>query len=130
MFILLDVDDFKTINDRFGHAVGDYVITAIADCLRRAFRDTDILFRLGGDEFAVFVPGIEQKEAKYRLIQRLHHEISCISIPEMAGVSVTVSLGISDVGPEGGDSFESLYQRADQEMYENKRKKHNSRLPG
>ncbi len=56
MFILLDIDSFKQINDHFGHVVGDLVITAVADALRRTFRDSDVVFRLGGDEFAVFAP--------------------------------------------------------------------------
>ena len=123
MFILLDIDGFKLINDRFGHDVGDLVITAVADSLRKTFRDSDMVFRLGGDEFAVFAPGIELEESKDRLIERLHAEISRINIPELQGHPVTVSAGTADYGAETGDTYEALYQRADQKMYENKRKK-------
>ena len=124
MFVLLDIDDFKIVNDRFGHAVGDAAIVALANALRKTFRDSDIVFRLGGDEFAVFVPGIEQEDAKHRLIQRLHHEISCISIPEMMDSKITVSVGMSDYSAEKNDTFETLYLRSDQNMYDNKKKKH------
>ena len=125
MFILLDIDGFKLINDRFGHTVGDSVITAVADSLRKTFRDSDVVFRLGGDEFAVFASGIEQEESKNRLIQRLHREIDCISIPELQGHPITVSVGTTDYGGESDDTYEAMYQRADQKMYENKRKKRN-----
>ena len=98
-------------------------IAGRADSLRKTFRDSDVVFRLGGDEFAVFAPGIELEESKDRLIERLHDEISRINIPELQGHPVTVSAGTADYGGEPGDTYEALYQRADQKMYENKRKK-------
>lgn len=58
MFVLLDVDEFKGINDRFGHDVGDKVIIGLAACMTSAFRTTDTLMRLGGDEFIAFAPGM------------------------------------------------------------------------
>lgn len=124
VFILLDIDRFKSINDQFGHIVGDLVITAVADCLRRTFREGDTVFRLGGDEFAVFMPGADDPAVGQRCVRRLAQEISRVTIPEMAGSPVTVSAGIACYTPGSGESFESLYQRADQLMYESKRKKH------
>ncbi|MBR0148285.1 MAG: diguanylate cyclase, partial [Lachnospiraceae bacterium] len=56
MFMLLDVDKFKSINDTYGHAAGDKVLISIAECMRRAFRNNDVMMRLGGDEFAAFAP--------------------------------------------------------------------------
>ena len=123
VFILLDIDKFKLINDRFGHDVGDLVIAAVADSLRKTFRDSDVVFRLGGDGIAVFASGIHQEESKERLIQRLHAEISRINIPELRGHPVTVSAGTGDYGGETEDTYETLYQRADKNMYESKRKK-------
>lgn len=58
----LDCDKFKAINDTYGHAVGDKVIIAIADTLRKSCRDDDVVLRLGEDEFAVFIPGMLDKE--------------------------------------------------------------------
>ena len=124
VFILLDIDCFKSINDRFGHIVGDLVITAVADCLRRTFREGDTVFRLGGDEFAVFMPGSDDPAVGQRCVRRLAQEVSRVSIPEMAGAPVTVSAGIACYHSGSGESFESLYQRADQLMYESKQNKH------
>ena len=59
MFCLLDVDKFKSINDSFGHTVGDKALIEIADCLRRSFTGSDVVMRLGGDEFAVYAVGVE-----------------------------------------------------------------------
>ena len=54
MFCIFDVDNFKLINDNYGHINGDRVLTAVADCMRKASQTGDVLLRLGGDEFAVF----------------------------------------------------------------------------
>lgn len=62
LLCLLDCDKFKSINDTYGHVVGDKVIIAIADTLRKSCRDDDVVLRLGGDEFAVFIPGMLDKE--------------------------------------------------------------------
>ncbi|MBQ6967561.1 MAG: GGDEF domain-containing protein, partial [Lachnospiraceae bacterium] len=62
MFMLLDVDKFKSINDTYGHAAGDKVLISIAECMRRAFRNNDVMMRLGGDEFAAFAPMVYTRE--------------------------------------------------------------------
>ena len=56
MFCLIDCDKFKSINDTYGHSVGDKVIIAVAEKLRKTCRDSDVVLRLGGDEFAIFMP--------------------------------------------------------------------------
>ena len=127
VFILLDIDDFKLVNDNYGHDVGDHVIIAVADSLRETFRDTDIVFRLGGDEFAVFVSEIQTEEQEQRILSRLTDSIDRIAIPEMEGKKVSVSIGTSFYPLNEEDSFEALYQRADKEMYEKKRKKKQAR---
>ena len=58
LLCLIDCDKFKSINDTYGHAVGDKVLIAIAETLQKVCRDKDVIFRLGGDEFAIFMPGI------------------------------------------------------------------------
>lgn len=125
LFLLMDVDDFKSVNDTYGHDVGDLVIIAVADALSNTFREGDIVFRLGGDEYAVFVPGLTDDEAKDNLIGRIRAEIGRIAIPEMDNRPIESSIGASYFLAEEGDTFEDLYQRADHEMYEEKRcKKH------
>ena len=122
-FILLDIDDFKSINDKYGHVVGDLVISAVADCLRQAFDESDIVFRLGGDEFAVFVPGIEYPDAVEKLIRQLHLDVERIRIAELLGNHVSVSIGASVYSSRNNVSFEALYQQADDSMYRDKRRK-------
>ena len=85
------------------------------------------MFRLGGDEYAVFVPGLTDDEAKDNLIGRIRAEIGRIAIPEMDNRPVVSSIGASYFLAEEGDTFEDLYQRADHEMYEEKRRKKHAR---
>lgn len=123
LFMLMDVDDFKGVNDNYGHDVGDLVIVAVADALRNIFRESDIVFRLGGDEYAVFAPGVTDDRSKAALISRLRAEISRISIPELKGRIISSSVGTAYCFADADDSFEELYQQADQEMYEEKKRK-------
>ena len=121
MFCLMDVDSFKSINDSYGHAIGDKVIVAIADCMKKVFRDSDIVFRLGGDEFAVFADGVNDRQVGERIIRRFFACVEQISIPELMDRKITVSLGATFYPAGLADSFEALYQRADEGTYESKK---------
>lgn len=121
MLCILDADKFKSINDSYGHVVGDRVIIKIAEALRKTFRDRDIVMRLGGDEFAVFAVGIvEEKDAKL-CIQRFFESIDAIQIPEMGEKKVSVSLGIVLCLDTDNKSFDDYYQMADRAMYVSKK---------
>ncbi len=121
MFCLMDADKFKSINDNYGHSVGDKVIIAIADALKKTFRDSDVIFRLGGDEFAVFSEGVITEEIGKKIMERFFANISIISIPELNGRKIEISAGASFYPAVKEDSFESLYQRADSGTYESKK---------
>ena len=115
-FIILDVDNFKRINDAFGHLHGDGVLKEVAAVLAGKFRGQDIVARLGGDEFAMLIINIEESVAIKRveeLCKELHRTYS------VGGVDVTISasVGMVEVG-DSGSSFETLYQIADQMLYE------------
>ncbi len=125
MFLLLDVDHFKSVNDQLGHNVGDQVIVAVANCVRATFRGTDVVFRLGGDEFAAFAPSLTGREQAERLVERLFSRVREIHIPALRGRVITVSVGVTFTRPEGVDSFESLYRRSDEGMYRSKQSKGN-----
>ncbi len=122
MFCLMDADKFKSINDNYGHSVGDKVIVAIADSLKKTFRDSDIVFRLGGDEFAVFSEGVVNQEIACRIMERLFANISKIEIPELNGRKIELSVGASFYPATKEDSFEALYKRADSGTYTSKKK--------
>ncbi|WP_395700879.1 GGDEF domain-containing protein [Aquabacterium sp.] len=112
---LLDIDWFKSINDRFGHAVGDKVLQRFAAAAQGVLRATDLLGRWGGEEFLVLLPDtpIEQAPAALeRLRQRLAHEDFGAMAP---GLQVTFSCGLTLCAP--GESIEAATERADQAMY-------------
>ncbi len=123
MFILFDVDHFKSINDNFGHGAGDKVLMAIGECMRKTFREKDIILRLGGDEFAAFTPGIQDKNAGAPVINRLVSGIEKINIPELGGHKICVSVGAAFYYPDDTYSFEELYKHADSCTYISKKTK-------
>lgn len=122
LLCLLDCDKFKSINDTYGHAVGDKVIIAIADTLRKSCRDDDVVLRLGGDEFAVFIPGMLDKERAEAFFDRLFSNIEHIDIAEMNGKHILLSLGACFYDGMDRITFDQLYRRADTAMYDSKKK--------
>lgn len=112
--LLIDIDDFKTVNDRFGHALGDKVLIALAGVLKNFFRNSDILMRLGGDEFCIFIADIADDTAWLeKKCSNLLDQIEALSVE---GIYITCSLGAAK-SPEDGTSFEELYRKADGAMY-------------
>ena len=117
MFCLIDVNKFKSINDSYGHNIGDKALMSIADSLRVTFRDRDIIMRLGGDEFAVFAKGVISRDAARRVIMRFFRAVDNIEIPEMKGDKITVSLGVAFSSDLVRRKFDEIYQMADAVMY-------------
>lgn len=107
--LLLDLDNFKTANDRHGHLFGDNVLKAVADKLRRCTRDSDVVVRVGGDEFLMF---LEYKENLQPLIDRLFASFS----EPYPNFDIRTSMGIS-LAPKDGVEYEELFHRADQALY-------------
>lgn len=117
MFCLLDIDKFKSINDNYGHNVGDKALIAVADCLKRSFRSSDITMRLGGDEFASFAVGIETETQGAECINRFFSEVEKIDIPEIGRGKISVSLGAVLFSNRKADEFDKIYAMADSTMY-------------
>lgn len=111
--VMVDLDNFKQFNDRFGHAVGDAVLVEVADVLRRAKRSTDSVFRWGGDEFVLVLPEV-RPEAAHSAMERIAGLLSQI---EVQGVRLGASVGLASY-PNDGLEPEALMQRADSRMYE------------
>jgi diguanylate cyclase (GGDEF)-like protein len=121
MLCILDVDNFKDINDDYGHNVGDKVIRGIADALKHVFRDEDIIFRLGGDEYALYVMNLNGEEAGREMMDRFFKEIAAMDIPELGDNRICVSAGAVFFKDGDKRSFENLYKLADSGVYESKK---------
>lgn len=124
MFCLFDVDKFKSVNDNYGHTVGDNVLIAIAETMKKTFRSSDVLVRLGGDEFVVFADGIADRETGEKLVKRFLDNINSMEVEGLGDRKISVSLGVLMV-PEPL-SFEVMYSRADSLMYDCKAKPGNA----
>lgn len=122
LLCLIDCDKFKSINDTYGHAVGDKVIIAIAETLQKLCHDKNVAFRLGGDEFAIFMPGIVEQKAAAKLFEILFENIRRIDIEEMQGKSIEISMGTCFYEGTEEVSFDQLYKNADSVMYQSKEK--------
>jgi len=90
--VYIDLDDFKVVNDKFGHAIGDRVLKAVADSIQGQIRSTDFLARLGGDEFALLLTDLGQ-EGAHRIVQRLHQAL-LDKMNMHAWEGVTFSIGV------------------------------------
>ena len=117
--LMIDVDRFKGINDRFGHPAGDRCLVAIAECISHRIRSSDVLFRYGGEEFCVLLPRTGGRGAR-RLAERVRTAVDALRIP--AGeetIHPTVSLGVAAAVP--GDRAAELLAKADAALYRAKR---------
>lgn len=123
-YMILDVDNFKTLNDTLGHQMGDKALQDVADILRHHFREYDILCRLGGDEFLVFVKNIPEK-AIDRNVSSLLKKMELTYEGEGLSVKITVSAGIALVS-DLSMSSEEMYRRADMALYQVKKETKNS----
>lgn len=121
MLAILDADHFKSINDTFGHQVGDEVIIAIANCLKSSFRDADVVMRLGGDEFSLFLSGMSDKALAKQVIDRFIDNIHAIKIPQITDRKIEISIGAAFLDQEKVKDFETLYKKADSGVYESKK---------
>jgi diguanylate cyclase (GGDEF)-like protein len=119
---LIDLDHFKTLNDAFGHEVGDLVLVEIAAEIQSIIRKEDVLIRWGGDEFLLFIPNVS-KEGANRIKDRIDACLHQASSPyEELNVPLGLSLGYA-IYPEQGNSFQHLVQLADKKMYRQKQKR-------
>lgn len=119
--LMLDLDNFKTINDRFGHHVGDAFLQAFASLLQSAVRDGDLLARYGGDEFCIILPEAADTQA-HAVAQRITEMLGNFSMetPDGHKLKATTSIGIA-ISPNHGDNPKDLFLVADNMMYKAKK---------
>jgi diguanylate cyclase (GGDEF)-like protein len=114
--LLVDLDDFKNVNDRFGHGTGDEVLRALSDVFRESLRDVDLAARLGGEEFAVLLPETDYSGAA-GVAERLRASLASLELetPDREQFGVTASFGVA-VYPEA-QSVDELLRTADAALY-------------
>ena len=124
---IIDIDHFKQINDRHGHAVGDEVLTAFATRVRRTVRPTDVVTRMGGEEFAVLLHYVEAKQFRPAIFQRILNAICQRPIQTSAGdINITASIGVCCSSMEEGiNSREAMLKCADDKLYKAKQEGRN-----
>jgi diguanylate cyclase (GGDEF)-like protein len=114
---LLDLDHFKQVNDRYGHAAGDTVLAQVAAHLRAAVRPYDLVGRWGGEEFLLLLPGAPE-EVVYTVAERVRAQVAAaeLSIPDGGTVAIHVSIGVTSTA-DGAVTLEDLVAVADQALY-------------
>jgi diguanylate cyclase (GGDEF)-like protein len=119
----IDMDDFKIINDRYGHECGDALLEYVAGQLAEITRDSDVVARYGGDEFVIILPGIAAQEAS-KLLQRLQQHFRENPMQYDDGIiAVSISFGVASMTDQGVADPESLLRAADTMLYSIKRDK-------
>jgi diguanylate cyclase (GGDEF)-like protein len=119
----LDLDDFKAVNDRFGHEWGDALLKYVARTLMEITRDSDVAARYGGDEFVIILPGIPAPEVR-KLLQRLQEHFQKNPLGQgKTSIPVSVSFGVASITDSGTEDPEALLRSADAMLLANKKRK-------
>lgn len=128
-FMLFDIDNFKGVNDNYGHASGDKILSGVGEVMRKTFRTDDLLGRVGGDEFCVFmnITGADKDHTDLidKKCRELGTSINALKTDEISEGTVSASIGVA-VYPENAKSFSELYKLADSALYSSKNKGKNT----
>ncbi len=117
MFLILDIDKFKNVNDTYGHLMGDKVLIRAVNEMRKAFRSDDIIGRIGGDEFVVCIGNIRSNDIMIKQAKKLHEVLRTPAVFDDVTIPMSASIGIA-LFPEHGRGYEELLACADRALYE------------
>lgn len=118
--IIIDIDDFKRVNDQYGHVFGDYVLSESGKRISSCFRKDEIIGRIGGDEFITFIDNLQSESAAVVCAQRIVKEFDDDFTDRGMALKVSCSVGLATC-PKDGETFEVLYQNADIALYQAKK---------
>lgn len=119
LFVVIDIDHFKKVNDLYGHPVGDKALKCVADAMTTAIRDHDLMGRLGGEEFGMLLTHVSRQDAPY-IADRIRRSVSSIClIHDSKPIDLTISIG--GIVFTGDVEFNTLYKAADAKLYEAKK---------
>ncbi len=119
-FCFIDIDNFKSINDTFGHIYGDNVLKEISQFLKKSFRTCDYIARFGGDEFVVFLKDIISDEVLSNKLHTFCADLKRVYNKDGKKIEISASIGVS-LYPQNGENFETLCKNADTALYRIKR---------
>jgi len=119
--LMLDLDLFKTVNDRYGHRVGDLTLQKVVEVCREMLREVDVFGRLGGEEFGIILPETDAEQA-LQVADRLRQAIAIASValPQGGSVGITTSVGVATYS-EADSDVDAVFNRADRALYDAKR---------
>lgn len=113
--IVVDIDNFKTVNDQYGHSVGDGVIVEVASCLKQNIRHSDLIVRFGGDEFLVLIPNIPLEHV-HSIAEKIRQDVASLKIdlPQIKHIlTISVSIGVAGTA----QNWQDLFHQADQSLF-------------
>lgn len=121
---LVDIDNFKNVNDNYGHTVGDHVISFLANRLKDSFGNRGVVGRFGGDEFMVVIPNITEYDAVWSLLREVHKTIDGVTPPDYKTLYLTCTFGLSRC-PTDANNYDALFELTDKALYRGKIKGRN-----
>jgi diguanylate cyclase (GGDEF)-like protein len=127
VLMFVDFDDFKKINDTYGHLPGDKVLVHVIGCIKERFHDGEIIGRIGGDEFVVFIGNITDINEVLNKAKQLKEALDTVFVYNDQSIKISASIGIA-IYPEAGHHYEQLIFHADQALYEVKEQGKNDYL--
>ena len=119
--VLIDGDNFKNVNDGFGHSVGDLVITIIAHKIKAALEGIGFVGRFGGDEFILLIPDVVEYDEVWTSCRNIHAQFEEFTVPDYPSIFITITTGLARF-PKDGNSYEELFEKADKALYRGKQK--------